>query len=310
VPPLLDPDWRLRLAAFDRLAALTERTGGVVTSSALTEGFEFEGERIRLWDAYRGIWRPRQLGRGGAALTIVTAPEHPGRARPYDDQIASDDDYFVYRYEREDPNLWTNVAVRRAMAQRRPLIYLYGIRPALYEAIFPCYIVGDDPDALAFQVIVAEAGTVISADVLMDPEIAVPRRYAVRTVKQRLHQRKFRELVVAAYRTTCTVCRLHHEELLDAAHILEDRDERGRPEVPNGLALCKIHHAAYDANILGVDPDYRIHIRRDILDEHDGPMLRHGLQEMEGELIQPPRRQIYKPNPEYLAERFERFRAA
>jgi hypothetical protein len=30
---------------------------------------------------------------------------------------------------------------------------------------------------------------------------------------------------------------------------------------------------------------YRVHVRWDVLDEHDGPMLRHGLQEMEG---QPP----------------------
>jgi len=98
--------------------------------------------------------------------------------------------------------------------------------------------------------------------------------------------------------------------LLDAAHILEDRDERGLPEVPNGLALCRIHHAAYDENILGIDPDYRIHLRADVLAEVDGPMLRYGLQELHGERILVPRRDRDRPNPEYLAERFERFRAA
>jgi len=126
----------------------------------------------------------------------------------------------------------------------------------------------------------------------------------------RLHQRRFRELVVAAYRERCAVCGLRHPELLDGAHILPDRDERGRPEVPNGLSLCKIHHGAFDADILGVDPGYRIHIRRDVLEEHDGPMLLHGLQEMDRQAILLPAREVLRPRKEYLEERFERFRAA
>ena len=80
-----------------------------------------------------------------------------------------------------------------------------------------------------------------------------------------------------AYRTRCAMCRLRHGELLDGAHILEDRHERGLPEVPNGLALCKIHHSAYDLNILGIDPEYRVHVSEKVLDEHDGPMLRYGI---------------------------------
>jgi len=80
--------------------------------------------------------------------------------------------------------------------------------------------------------------------------------------------------------------------------------------VPNGLCLCKIHHAAYDANIIGVDPDYLIHVRADVLKEHDGPMLLHGLQEMDGSEIRVPRVSALRPRGEYLEERFERFRAA
>ena len=137
-----------------------------------------------------------------------------------------------------------------------------------------------------------------------DPLLFEARRgYATRAVN-------FRELVVGAYRERCSVCRLHHVELLDAAHILPDRDERGRPEVPNGLALCKIHHAAFDASILGISADYRIAIRRDVLEEVDGPMLLHGLQEMNKKSILVPASSRLKPNKEYLGERFERFRAA
>jgi putative restriction endonuclease len=75
-------------------------------------------------------------------------------------------------------------------------------------------------------------------------------------------------------------------------------------------ALCKIHHSAYDVNILGVSPDYRIHIRADVLLEHDGPMLKWGLQEMDGARLTVPRNDAQQPNQEFLAERFARFRAA
>jgi len=143
--PGLDGDWRLRLAACARLKELAQRWGGVVTADDLDQGFDFEGERIRLWDARRGIWRPRQLGTDGAALTLVTAPLAPRKAPPYDDQVGSDAEWLLYRYEGTDPEHWTNLAVRRAYLERRPLIYLYGITPGLYEPIFPCTVVAHDP---------------------------------------------------------------------------------------------------------------------------------------------------------------------
>ena len=70
------------MAAFARLKELADWRGGVVTADDLDSGFDFEGERIRLWDARRGICRPRQLGRDGAALTLVTAPYAQKQTRP------------------------------------------------------------------------------------------------------------------------------------------------------------------------------------------------------------------------------------
>ena len=96
----------------------------------------------------------------------------------------------------------------------------------------------------------------------------------------------------------------------DAAHIVPDREERGFAEIPNGLALCRIHHAAFDANILGVDADRKVHIRTDVLAESDGPMMKHGLQEMHGRLIVVPRDKQMHPKRDYLEERFERFKVA
>ena len=78
----------------------------------------------------------------------------------------------------------------------------------------------------------------------------------------------------------------------------------------NGLALCKIHHAAYDRGILGVRPDYIVEVRADVLDEVDGPMLRHGLQEVHGWRLELPRRVAELPDREALAERWAAFEAA
>jgi putative restriction endonuclease len=71
--------------------------------------------------------------------------------------------------------------------------------------------------------------------------------------------------------------------------------------------MCKIHHAAFDRNLLGVSPDHRVQINRDLLEEIDGPMLRHGLQEMHGVTIQLPSRAAERPDRDRLAARFEQF---
>lgn len=83
----MDLDWPLRLAAFAALQKLRDAGGGLIAGGRLADGFEFEGEHIRFFDVRRGIWRPRQLGSDGAALTVVTTPPKPGKKLPYDDQI-------------------------------------------------------------------------------------------------------------------------------------------------------------------------------------------------------------------------------
>jgi putative restriction endonuclease len=84
----------------------------------------------------------------------------------------------------------------------------------------------------------------------------------------------------------------------------------GEPIVPNGLALCKLHHAAFDRHFLGIRPDLILEVRRDIMDEADGPMLRHGLQGFDGLRIRAPRAAGLRPAEDFLAERFEVFRKA
>ena len=133
------------------------------------------------------------------------------------------------------------------------------------------------------------------------------RRYAEAVVRVRLHQRVFRDRVLLAYGSQCALCRLRHPELLDAAHIRGDA-QSGEPIVPNGIAMCAIHHRAFDWNVLGVRPDYKVEIRGDVLAEADGPTLRYALQGLHGEAIVVPMRRAERPDKELLEERYERFR--
>jgi putative restriction endonuclease len=98
---------------------------------------------------------------------------------------------------------------------------------------------------------------------------------------------------------------------LDAAHIVVDADEQlGQPIVSNGLPLTKLHHAAFDAHLIGIDPDYRIHVSDRLLAIHDGPFLELGLKGIAGALIDKPRRLEDRPDRDRLALRFEQFKKA
>jgi len=214
-----------------------------------------------------------------------------------------EDGYPRYKYERTDPQLSTNRALRSAMDLGLPLVYFVGVRRGVYDAVYPVYVIGEHPSMMEFSLGFNRIEIGIDLSALSAPE----KVYAARLTKQRLHQPIFREQVLHAYRSSCTVCRLRHTELLDAAHITSDAEKGGDPVVTNGLALCKIHHAAYDRNIMGISPDHVVQISERLLDEVDGPMLRHGLQEMHGAAIELPRSRTAHPDPDRLALRFERF---
>ncbi|GJL82103.1 MAG: hypothetical protein DHS20C01_17370 [marine bacterium B5-7] len=191
----------------------------------------------------------------------------------------------------------------------KPLVYFHGIVPGKYVAAWPVYIIKDDPDDLCVTVAVDDMNSVSKSitSSYTEPVIEYRRHYITAAVKVRLHQRLFRERVLSAYKERCALCRLRHVELLEAAHIIPDSEAGGEPRIDNGIALCKIHHAAFDRNILGIRPDYIVEIRKDILQEADGPMLKFGLQKMHGARINVPRRENQKPSKEALEYRYEKF---
>jgi putative restriction endonuclease len=287
------------------MAWLDERARGgneLVTFAELAD-FHFEQQRVPLMDKQRGIRKPKSLD---AALSFRTRFTQPGHVRPYDD-AEGPDGLLRYKYRGTDPQHPENVALRRAYERGLDLIWFYGIASGVYLPRYPVRLVADEPDDLQFAVALDDAQLLIPPGEVLDSE---RRKYVERLTRLRLHQPVFRARVLQAYEHRCSMCRLRHAELLDAAHILPDGHPRGHPVIPNGLALCKIHHAAYDQNIMGVRPDLVIEVRRDILEEVDGPMLTHGLKGMAGAQLTEPRQRSARPDREALEERYESFRSA
>ena len=304
IEPFPDADMRVRLAAFKFLEQQVQLLGEVLPLEVVRRGFSLDGQQVRLMNAIQGIFKPVVLS--DMPLSITTTAPKEREKQPYDDVMTAAG--LLYRYRGTNPNHPDNVGLRMAMQRQRPLIYFHGIVPGQYYPEWPVYVVGDQPESLTFTVNIDDrqlAGMQPRED---DEEVAGRRRYVTRVVQQRAHQATFRIRVIEAYRRHCAICRLRHRELLEAAHILPDGHPLGEPVVPNGLALCSLHHGAFDAHILGVTPDFRIEIRADVLREKDGPMLIHGLQTFHGSTIELPGRKSAWPRREFLEQRYSLFR--
>lgn len=303
-----DADRLIRNAAFAHIRRLNE-SHDHLTADILSAGFEFDGERIPLINPRRGIFKPRQLQ---FLLSIKTVFPKTGARIWYDDQRHVHDQIFrrdatiEYAFMGTDPDAAENRWLREAFEQNVPIIYFLGVSPGRYLAIAPTFIAGWDAKALKASVSFGEPDLQLRGPPANDME----RRYALRTVKQRLHQASFRQAVITAYNGRCALSGLPEPLLLDAAHIIGDREEEfGQPVVPNGIPLSKIHHAAFDAHLIGIDPNYRLHVSERLLVQTDGPML-EALKRLDKGALHLPRRAKDQPDRDRLALRFERFKAA
>ena len=193
----VDRDTPLRLTAFEHVRRLSE-THDHLTATELKPGFVFEGERVPLINPQRGIFKPQQMR---FLLSIKTVFPRPGTKVWYDDQrdvhrqVFEGDETIDYAFMGQDPNAAENRWLRAAFENRIPIIYFLGIAPGRYQAMVPAFISGWDATALKARV----AFGVPDQAALVPPENALERRYALRAVKQRLHQASFREAVIMAY---------------------------------------------------------------------------------------------------------------
>lgn len=298
----------MRLAAFDQVRQWSQ-TRDQLSSDDLKAGFLFEGVRVPLVNPQRGIFKPRQMRH---LLSIRTVFPRRGARVWYDDQrevhrqLFESEETVDYAFMGNNPDAADNRWLREACEARVPLLYFLGISPGRYQAVVPVFITDWNPRALKASVAFGD----LQQSHPVAPATSIERRYALRHVQQRLHQASFRAAVIAAYDGRCALSGLPERLLLDAAHIVADGDERlGHPVVPNGLPLSKIHHAAFDAHLIGIDPDARLHVSERLLGQQDGPML-EALKRLHGQMIHLPARLQDRPDRDRLAARFDQFKAA
>lgn len=282
---------------FNKVRELTQEFGGFWTFEQ-TQNFTIDGKRQAVM-AQGGIWNPNLFD---STLAVMSAADGP-----YPDKY-DENGILQYKFAKAggDHTAGTNRKLLVAMETRTPIILWVRPLPNLYVPFVGAFVLSANfadghveiaPDAISRAQ--SEAGL-----------SEVERKYATVETKRRVHQPVFRARVLSAYDRRCAICRLNHADLLDAAHIIPDSEEGGAAAVPNGLSLCKIHHAAYDRNLLGIDADYKVHIDEALLEEIDGPMLQHGLKEMHLTEITTPSLRANKPDKDKLAQRFELFLAS
>jgi putative restriction endonuclease len=288
----------VRASCFAALDVLCATFGGDVPyRDGLHRGFAFRGQRVAFLSTQKGIFRAAAQ-RGPAALSIQTSAKSP-----YDD--AEVEGGFRYAYRAGPVDQPDNRALRAAHAMQVPLVYFFATRASWYRPIYPCFVLDDDPVARS---VVVSPGRMLGP--LDEPEpVAIDdpleRRYAVRETRVRLRQARFRGRVLTAYSDSCAICRLKELRLLDAAHIVGD----ALPAVSNGLSLCSIHHRAFDQDLVGISPDYEVHVSRRLLEDDDGPMLEL-LKTAHRTALLLPERRVWRPDREQLASRFDRFASA
>lgn len=299
-----EADREVRLRTFDWLSRQRDVFGEALSRTSL-ESFSLDGRRIPLVGP-SGIWKPAVCELPLSITTTVSGP--------YDDTFDRQAGTLRYAYRGLDTQHRDNRGLRRAMIERVPIVYFHAIEPGSYVAAYPVFVVEDHPEQLRFAMQVDDLYAFESEaldGLAVAEDSAEPRRaYVTSSFRRRLHQVAFRERVIRAYAERCALCRLRHQELLDAAHITPDSDAEGEPVVSNGVALCKLHHAAFDRFFFAIRPDYVIEVRPSVLRESDGPMLVVGLQQINGQMIHLPRRAIDLPDRTRLERRYEQFRQA
>ena len=295
-------DEHLRSACFASLDVLCAQYGeDVPYKGGLDAGFPYGGRRVPFLSPQKGIFRAA-VQKDPSALSINTSAKSP-----YDDEAVPEG--FFYAYRTRSPEQPDNRALRAAHMSQAPLVYFVATRPGWYKPIYPVCVIADD---LVARRVLVSPGRMIGP--LDDPEPVLDedpleRKYAVRETRVRLHQARFRGRILVAYSSLCAICRLKESRLLDAAHIAGDLEEGGEPVIANGLSLCSIHHRAFDQDLVGVPPDYKVHVAKRLLEDDDGPMLELLKGFHKNPIVVPARRE-WKPDRERLAERFERFTVA
>jgi len=305
---MIDAD--IRNGAILVVQRLWRRFGDAVPWAAISAGFTVQRERIALLSP-QGVFKPAQMRRGVLSVRTVIGSR-------YDDTRVSDDRVW-YDYSPRD---YLNAELRENLRHRLPLLYFLQVKekPGVEYLIFaPVDVIEDDPARRRFLLDLspsalyeesAELDPALVRALLDDEPVptdlhrAMARKYGASTTRTRHFQAHFRRAVLAAYRHRCGVCAIGEKPVLDGAHLVADREELGEPRVSNGLSLCALHHRAFDRDLVGITPDFAVHVFRDRFehpDEDEGAILTR----FDGERLRLPRDEHLHPDRELVDWRWQ-----
>lgn len=290
--------------AFNRIKELELLYDDAIPWNVIKEGFNYLGNQVLMANQVQGIFKPKIMSRG--PISIKTTIPKGDKQNIYNDQL-TDNGYYQYSLEVGDPYGERNVLLWQALEDKSPFIYFHAVAPAVYKALWPCFVNGIFPDKGYAEITVGKTVSEQSKEVTYNLPSEIESRYLVRESKVRLHQASFRAAVLNAYQQRCAITSLPVPQLLEAAHIIPDSEVEGAQEVSNGIALSRLHHKAYDSNLIGIDPDYRIHISQELSIENGGPLLEQGILGYEGKRLVLPHSKNLQPNRDYLARRFDAY---
>jgi putative restriction endonuclease len=145
-------------------------------------------------------------------------------------------------------------------------------------------------------------------DTLTEKQIAAvkshERQIVLSQIARKYRESNFRKRVLGAYEHRCAAC-VFQLELIDAAHIIPVAAPTSTDETKNGIALCKLHHTAFDRNLLSFDERYKIEVSNTEVARLTAANLVGGLKEFKKHLrtaIMLPNDQRDYPPPQYITE--------
>lgn len=132
-----------------------------------------------------------------------------------------------------------------------------------------------------------------------DPPLEEEEVETEETTSRKTRSALFRRRVTKYYDQTCAVCGSTRRTPegnpeVEAAHIYPRR-ENGRDHYRNGLALCRLHHWAFDSGWLSMTDEFEILVRQDEEREEHGEFV-----ELEGQELHLPSNEEHRPHPKYL----------
>lgn len=275
MPPSVEQD--LRTAAIDWLHQQNRELGYVRRVDAL--GFTADGRPLPLVDMSRGI---RNAADFTATLSLTVRAHGPG------DGLVWDGDLLRFDYERGSAGR-SNRKVRVAMTARTPLILFLRVRTGVLAGVAPVRVAEDDPEDEAFWLrIDAAAGQ------------DGPR--------QLVHRMVFRARVLHAYGSRCAVCGRVGGSQVDAVRVDPAATDPSAALVPNAVALCGPHRAAFDLDLFAVGPDDgRLHLDPGRVARVEDPVVREAVRDLDGRVPIQPGRSLFRTDRHRLVRRWERF---